>query len=309
MRKPIIAGMVYEKSFMMIAADPGLGKSIVALQAAAELSCALPVFGCLDVPEPRITYHIQLERDASEIFERLAMMEKVIPINYDKLFIDDQLKGINVLKDEHVSMVLSRIKKYCPRPDMIQIDPAYGAVAGGLRDDIPASMFTRFSTILQHELGCSNWINHHTVKDSYSSFTGDKIKKNDPFYGSQWLKAHVTASFYMSARGNGEGVLLEKKKDSHSNLLDEIVLTFDPVTCTSQMDINESKINKRDKLLLYLRACCNSGSKPTVKAMSAASKMTVRYVMELLNEEPFKSHLLPKKDAGKATVFEVRRGI
>lgn len=255
-RPPLIEGLIHEKSVILNSSDPGSGKSVITACMMAQSSLGLPVFGQLYVPRPLFHYYIPFERGAQEIEERFKHIEAVIPINYDNINVNENFMGMNVNNEKHAEDIITNIKADVERIgkpiDVLYLDPIISAVAGGLGNEEKASLFTRFSTRLQVEFNCAIWMNHHTTKETYSS-DGGKIEKDDPFYGSQYLKAHCTGGFYMRRGQRDKGPTLFNKKDSHSCLLPQISLTYDPDTYTVFMDGMDHAIPVKDRLLMVYR--------------------------------------------------------
>src|SRR3990167_6813869 len=108
-RKALIEGFLYERSILMISADPGAGKSTLTAQAIAQMSCGLPVFGCLFVPRPIQCYYISFERGREEILERLKVMQDIIPMDFSNIYINDSFIGYNVLDLTHADFIINSI--------------------------------------------------------------------------------------------------------------------------------------------------------------------------------------------------------
>ena len=195
-RPSIIEGLLYENSILLISSDPGTGKSTLVANAIAQLSCGLPVFGSLHVPRPVKCYYIPFERGSQEIRERLKLIRESVPFNTDNIFIFENLDIVapNLYDIDDQNFLLNSIEKDCTRPDIVFYDPIYASVQGGLSDETKVSIFTRFNTRLMARFKCSTWLNHHTGKRSYDS-KGLPIEKEDPYYGSIFLKAHCTGSY------------------------------------------------------------------------------------------------------------------
>jgi len=244
-RPELVEGFLYEKSCIMLAADPGCGKSILTLQLAMSASIGAPLFGILNIPRPLRTYYIQRERPKEEILERMEAMQNVLKWDKHSIVIDDGTQPLSFVKEKHGDFIIRRIMKHTP--DIIIIDPLY-AGHSGLKDEETVSKLCGFLNILQFKTGASLVINHHTIKSSYTQ-KGDKIEKDDPFYGSQFIKAFITGSYHVTRLGNG--ILLTNKKDSHSNLLNKIELAYDHESYTLMGKV--SKMGSADRLQLLLR--------------------------------------------------------
>lgn len=255
-REALIEGLLYENSVTMIASEPGAGKSVLIANVMARLSVGLPVFNNLHCPKPRVCYYIPFERGAEEIMERLKHLQTYTAMNYDNMYINEKFIGLNVIQPDHADTIIKTIfhDTINNPPDLIIIDPIYAAVSGGLSTDEKASQFCRFSARLQSIFHCSIWLNHHTVKETYSSFDGQKIGKDDPFYGSQWLKAHCTASYHMKRKKEG-GITLTQKKDSYGNLIEEIDLGYNEDDYSLFNLESDTDISKKTKILNFIRNC------------------------------------------------------
>lgn len=226
-RKAIAEGFLYEHTIVMVAADPGVGKSTISTQIAIELSSGLPILGLYRVERPQKVLYIQTERPILEFLERAYVINSKLPINFDTLVVTDEYKVLNLLNFEHVLIFIDCIKRDCPDVDVIFVDPIYPMVSGGLSKDEPASAFTKALSLVQKETGALLYYNHHTSRPMHNS-EGIRVEKDDPFYGSQWLKAHVTASYYM--KESETGVKMVRKKDNYKIMPREILLEYDPET-------------------------------------------------------------------------------
>lgn len=305
-RKSLVEGFLHEYSVLMISADSGTGKSVIMATALAQMTCGSPVFGALQVPRPLRCYYIPFERGRREIEERLLHISSTVKPNYDNLWINDNFMGMNVIERSDADAIVNTIRKDCPNPDVIFIDPIYQSVAGGLSNDEKASMFTRFSTRLQVEFNCTNWLSHHTVKDTFSQQTGKKIEKDDPFYGSTWLKAHCTAAYFMKRDPSNGGVILTCKKDSHSNMIKSFTLGYDPENYISFCDDVDLQIPHFERFKSFINNCFNckkmfifSDLERCLKGVSHATLR--RYLIHPVIKDFIKKH----KNNGKNTLYEV----
>ena len=248
-RQAIAEGLLYEKTVMLISSDPGCGKSTIATQLAVELASGLPLFGFFETTRPHKVFYIQAERDKIEILERLEQIEKVYPINYDNLSITTAYQTLNLMDERHCQLFLKCIERDAKGAEIIFIDPIYATLRGGLKEDKPASIFTSIMRTIQVMLNCTLWLNHHTTKGKFET---DGTPKDDPFYGSQWLKAFCTGAYYLKENSDKDGVDLIKKKDNYKLLADKISLIYNPETELCHFS-DYSKLSARDRLLNYIR--------------------------------------------------------
>ncbi len=249
-RRALAEGFLYEQTINMFMAEPGIGKSTISTQVAVELAAGLPVFGIFPCPRPLRVMYIQTERNIIELLERLEVINKILSINKENLYITDEYQRFNLLNTEQAKVFLECIIRDCPRADIIFIDPIYATVAGGLKEDVPAAAFTKAMSNLQKATGASLWYNHHTSRPQYGS-DGKKIVKDDPMYGSQWLKAHVTGSMLITPTEHG--VSLVRKKDNYRLLPDTILLDYDAETELCSVKIDELPALERVRNFLRIR--------------------------------------------------------
>lgn len=312
-RPAIIEGFLYEQSVLMVSADPGCGKSTVVACAVAQMSAGLPVFNRLHVPKPVFSYYIPFERGAQEIEERFKHMQGSIPMDFNNICINENFVGYNVVNDQHADELIFNIRKDCEhragRPDLIILDPIYACVSGGLSTDEKASQFVRFSARLVKEFKCSIWMNHHTVKTSYDG-DGKAISKDDPFYGSQWLKAHCTAAYYMK-RDEKDGVVMLKKKDSHGNLISKIPLAYDADSYTSYIAGDfENDLPVKDRAISFLRICRKSKKTFTFREFEACLQgVSTSHARAILNTTPIAESVTKRKTLGQPTLYEVTQDL
>lgn len=232
---PISEGFIYEKQLLMIYSDPGIGKSTILSQIAAELASGLPVFGLFPVPKPIPVLYAQAERSSFEFLKRLETLSKVYTINYDNIYVTDEFQKLNMLTPEHVRLMINVIKRDFPQTKVFMGDPIYCMVSGGLKNDEPASAFTHAMSLLQKEIGCTNIYGHHTVKEQYDR--GVIVDKDDKSYGSRFLKAHITGSFELAKEG--KGVVLSRKKDNYGLLPQHIKLEYSHETGLCTVPLSE----------------------------------------------------------------------
>lgn len=300
-RKIIAEGLLYEKTCIMFSSEPGIGKSTLSIQVAVELASGLPVFGYFDVPEPIKVLYIQAERDIIETIERLKVINVNMKIPVNNLAITDQYQKLDLMNPRHAELFIECIKRDCPNAKVIFIDPIYATVKGGLKEDVGASHFTRVMSRLQKELGCTIWLNHHTVKQTHEIVEGKKFKKHDPYYGSQWLKAHVTGAYWVEQ--SKDGTIFKNTKDNYSLLQKIIALEYNPETELSY--VIEKNTPSIDKLKRFLKIKLLSKETFVFSDLESNLKLCKRTCRELLMHSCKKGWINEKKSIGKKTIFTV----
>jgi RecA-family ATPase len=285
-RKALVDGLLYEQTIVMVSAPPGLGKSTLATQIAIECAAGIPVFGVLPIMKPLKVLYCQTERPMLEFLERAEIISKTYPIVKENLTVTDAYKIFNLVKEDHMIGLIQCVNRDCPGAEVIFLDPIYPLVAGGLSKDEPASAFCKAISLLQKYTKATIFLNHHTVKPS-SDNSGKAIIRDDPFYGSQWLKALVTGSY--SVYSNENGVTLIRKKDNYRCLRSEIVLEYDPATELSHIPLDEMPIV--DKVRLYLQVKAKDKKEFSFSEMVASLECSNRALRRVLALEDIKGLL------------------
>lgn len=298
-RKALVEGMIYEQAMLMVSASPGLGKSTISSQVAIECAAGIPVFGLLEVPRPLKVLYCQTERSRLEFLERAEIISKTYPIAKDNLVVTDAYKVLNLLKEDHVLGLIQCVQRDCPNVDIIFIDPIYPMVSGGLSKDEPASAFCKAMSLLQKFTGAALYLNHHTVKPTHDQ-DGHTITKDDPFYGSQWLKALVTGSFLL--KENDKGTSLIRKKDNYNCLRDEIHLEYDGATELSHIPITEMPVV--DRVKNFLKSKKSSGQEFSFTEIMDSAKCSTRALRKALAHQEISgiielSHTIKNKNIYK----------
>ena len=254
---PLVEDFLYTPKVTMLAADPGLGKSLISTQLALSCSSATPLFGLLAIPKPVRTYYLQLEGDYEEFIERMRHMRQVIPIDTQNLCWDTT-PVLNILKPDHTEAVIKRIKSW-GSPELIIIDPIYRTVLGGLSKDEPASAFVQFSSQLKDKFHCAQLLIHHTHRPSKDR-DGGLIDEDDPYYGAIWLKAHVDVSYLLKSTSEDHSTsILLNKKSRGANVLKSFALTYHPESMTCSLNLTTSEGDALSRVLTFLNFCKQAG--------------------------------------------------
>lgn len=305
-RPALIEGLVYERTVLLVSADGGAGKSTLVANVIAQASLGLPVFQTLHVPRPLLCYYIPFERGSEEIRERLKHMRQAIPFNTSNIRIfdnDDFLPNLYEKADQ--DFLLGSIAQDCPDrpPDIVFYDPIYQAVAGGLCNEDRVSIFIRFNVRLMKQFGCATWLNHHTGKQSYAS-DGTKIEKDDPYYGSSFLRNHCTGSYYVKVTDNG--TVWMEKKDNLKALLKKLVLTYEDETYTSYFKEHLEGLSASDRLKIVLRQFKSQGASFTFKQVGGCITGVSNARLRQLFYTPHFSDVLKKQiTLGGNTLYTV----
>lgn len=291
-----------------MSADGGTGKSTLAANVLAQASVGLPVFGSMYCPRPLLCYYIPFERGTEEIRERLKYMREVIPFKAENIRLFDNESMIPNLYDRaDQDFLLDSIAKDCPDrpPDIVWYDPIYSAVSGGLCDENKVSVFLRFNTRLMHQFRCATWMNHHTGKQGYAS-DGSKIQKDDPYYGSSFLRNHCTGSYYVKESDDKGGTTWIKKKDNLKALLSKIELEYEDETFTSTMKDDLLGLPAEDRLKVVLRRFKHEHTTFTFKQLEGCvTGVCNSRLRQLLRHPTYTAILKKQKSLGEKSLYTV----
>lgn len=269
----MVEEFLHSRTTTMIAADAGTGKSVVITQAMLQLAAGEPVFGFFHVPRPRYVYYFQLEGSPDETLDRMNAMSDVINIDTGRFYWDAE-SVLNCMDEMSVLETLQQINTWEHIPDVVVLDPIYMAVAGDLKNGEVASALVKFAERLKRMYGCAVIFVHHTHRQKYGN-DGRRIDEDDPYYGSQWLKAHIDVGFHQKSRGGGTaGVELIAKKSRGGDVQSRIALTFDPATFTVRTDTDRSSMSGEDLVLSYLRRCVREGTHADFQGAQEATELS-----------------------------------
>ena len=252
----LIEDFLYARNVLMLAGAPGTGKSIVMTQLALASSTATPLFGVLPIPKPLSVYYLQLEGSENESYARIRRMQEKVHLNTQNLCWDFR-KGLNLLDSRQADQLLLDIASWRP-PDILILDPLYQCVFGEIAKELPSMALIRFVDLVIERFGCAVILNHHTHRESYAPGTGQKIEEEDPFYGSQWLKAYVDTSYLLKPISGKykNRIDLLNKKDRHSACLKQLMLHFDPESDTVSLEVPPGqKSSGYERALAFLLKC------------------------------------------------------
>lgn len=277
---PLIEGLLHRGHVTFMAGEPGGGKSILATQLALSLSSGTRAFGSLAVEGPRRVYYLQLEGSYPDTIDRIRRMRTRVPILTQNLAWDFRT-GLNLLDNTQGAEILIDLANW-GEPDLLVVDPLYQAVFGELSAEMPTKALLRFIDVARARFPqMAILLVHHTRKPSYDK--GMKVKEDDPFYGSQWLKAYVDASYLLTS-GAGrykDHVFLSNKKDRYSVSVKELTLHYDPETDTVDMDIPEDEQSPYERVSRYLAKCKSDERDTHFFEVMAECRISVRHLRRM----------------------------
>ena len=152
---------------------------------------------------------------------------------------------------------------------------------------------------------CATWLNHHTGKATYSS-SGEIIEKDDPYYGSSYLRNHCVGSYYLKSNPDTDGTVFIGKKDNLDLLIKRIILHYEPETYTSYCKDLSAGIVVVDRLKMALRQFKSTRQKFTFRQLEGCLQgVSTSYLRKLLETPPFPTSIKKFTSSGTATYYEV----
>lgn len=231
-RQPLVDEFLYPRRTTFLNAEPGCGKTTVALQIAVSVAAGVPVFDLLAVRAAGRVYYIAFETDEEDFGESLSLIRRHIPFDPANLVIDTEAAGLNVaasskdVADLYNQEALTEcVLRY--QPVLIILDPLYMCVAGDLAKSDAAGAAVNWVNRLGKRSGAAVLVVHHTHRERQNAVTGETVKERDRVYGSQWLRAHPTITWEMTANDDHSGVELVPKKDRYKVCRRRISLLYD----------------------------------------------------------------------------------
>lgn len=141
-KRPLIDGILYENDIVCISAEPGLGKSIMALQIAFNLTTGEPFLETYDVSQPCNVLYVQTEGDRAETVDRIQKMMRGIRLDVGRLY-HLNLPGLCLNVTEDMTQFIELIKTTETHYHIIIIDPLYTTIKGSLLSEETATNWHR----------------------------------------------------------------------------------------------------------------------------------------------------------------------
>ena len=302
----LIEEIMYDESAWMLASDPGIGKSILALQIAMALSCGGKLFNAFQCVKAVPVYYLFLEGSYRRFALRFRQLKQTLPYNPANLFIDE-VEGLNLVDEKHSDMLIDRIHNW-KVPGAIIFDSMYMALPGGglVRDEI-ASAFATQSTYIMRQFRCCNIFLHHTHRSKYSSL-GKKIVEDDRFYGSQFIKAHTNVSYEVTQEDEEAKLkpLFTLRKDNEDCVRKSIQLRYHPEDMTCTLSDDAPNTDALGRIITFLKECKRTGKDTTFQEVCRVCCISRRYAAYLRQHTHIKELVNFVSVNGKSTLWKMK---
>lgn len=298
--KPLVEGFLFENDYVMIAAPPKIGKSILVQQLTCALSSGEPFLETFEVPNAVNVWYFATEGKDEDTKDRLLRMSHALPIDTEKIFLFcsagmrfNTPLGIKLL--EQIEIQWGTLYP----PKVIIIDALYRALKGSLKDDDVVNEFHQTVGALADRYGAAVIIVHHMKKPVYFEGGTRQERSDDDVFGSTFLKASVDQMYWLDKWKPKEGE--EDKK--------EIVLRCDTQRSGNAIEMLKLKLVEPDPLYYKVSSLYSEEIHRVLAVMQHHPKgMTVEQIMKAANLKRSTFYLCAKEleDLGKLVKTNTR---
>ncbi len=217
-REPLVEGFIYKKDYVMLEAEPKVGKTILTQHLTSCMSKGEPFLGVYHIPKPLRVWYFATEGKEDDLKDRWYRINKIVPMDCNNVFLIPTCFAFNSARGiTCLSEIMEKLKEL--PPDIIVIDSVYRAIAGKLTDESVINSFHHQMAILQHEYSCAILLVHHLTKPSYNASTGKKRERGEfDGFGSVFISAAVDHVFRLE----------KMEKEEETNKEDRVL------TCNTQ---------------------------------------------------------------------------
>ena len=252
-------GFIADNSITMLYATDGIGKSLIGIQAALELSSGLPVFKTFDVEKKYKIIYCMAERSIKEPLKRIKSMIQDVDlagkIDFSNFTITTEFQGRDVGNPSEAEALLNKLKEHAEVMEGIDIvffDPLYALVKGDLKDDKAINGVFNFFRRVGNELGANVFFVHHENRGSRE--VGATSRTGQDFYGNKFISGLCTAVWHMvKPKDDQFKTIILNEKDSESCLLQKFSLIYDPEFNTVRADTSVSPKNRKILIEQFLK--------------------------------------------------------
>lgn len=294
----IVEGLIFKDTVNIFYSDPGVGKSVFAVNMMASMSGGWPVFGMFPMKRYARCSYLQLEGSKDEQLGRLKDISNIIPIDYEHiawhtnpLFVENQYSVQQIIKE------LDQFK-----PEVVFVDSFYCLTNKGLSKEEGFLPVRQLIKQLRSHTNAAFIILHHAQKPQYEK--GKKVEKDDPFLGSQYMKAFADMMIYCKRDSKTKTILEVTKPHRNNEGITKITLSFDKMTWTVKAIPEETSKSSTAVIADFLRSEFSKGKDVKVEDIVKATGFTMRHIRRLKNDAHF-NHLCDFHEIeGKATVWK-----
>lgn len=219
-KDPIIEHILYKGDTICIAAEPGVGKTVLALQMIANLTTGTSFLDEFIISRPYKVLLLQTEGDRCETMNRFESISKGMPINYEN-FVHMNIDGICLNTKEGCDKFLEMARLPKMLYDVIMIDPLYTTVKGSLSSDDVATDWIRAKRSIKKEFKGASFviINHESVKPRIVDGKVMAKSKKDSFGSTFWS---ADFNYFYTLRVKDNLFTFESGKERNKYIIDKV---------------------------------------------------------------------------------------
>lgn len=293
----IAEGLIFKDTVNIFYSEPGAGKSVIALNMLASMSGGWPVFGMFPMRRFYKCMFMQLEGSKDEQLGRLKDVWRQIKIAPENIaWYSEPL----LIEDLHSQQEAKKaIEEY--KPEIVFIDSFYCLTTRGLSKEEGFLPVRNLLRQIKEKYGVTLIIMHHAQKPQYDG--QQKVKKDDPFLGSQYMKAFADFMVHCKRESKNKTVLEVTKAHRNNEGVKSITLTFNPMNWTVQAIETENEKTANVLIAEYLRESFKTKTEITTKDIIAGTGLTNRHIRRLKNDRHFHHLCEFKEEHGHETLW------
>jgi hypothetical protein len=297
-QEAIVEGIIFKNTVNIFYSDPGVGKTVIGINMLASMSAGFPVFGYFPMKRFAKCSYLQLEGSKEENLGRLKELHS--EISFDCHNIAWHSNPVFVENEDSQETMFKELQEF--QPEVIFIDSFYCMTSKGLSKDegfLPARQLVQR---IKSNTGAAIIIFHHSTKPQHDQL-GAEVEKEDPFMGSQYLKAFADMMVRIKRAGDNKVLMKVTKASRNNEGVREIALRFNKINWTVLAIPEETTQSAIGEIIKYLKKEFAKGSEVTIDMIVKATSYTKRHIRRLRNDGHF-NHIADFKESdGKSTVW------
>ena len=283
-QEAIVEGLIFKDTVNIFYSEPSCGKSVIAVNMLASMSSGQPVFGIFPMKRGVRCSYLQLEGSRDEQLGRFKEMMVEIKPNLENICWHDSPLFVENSQSQHEMM--ADLLKF--KPEVIFIDSFYCLTSRGLSTEEGFLPVRQLLKMVKDKTGATLIILHHSAKPQYEN--GEKVQKDDPFLGSQYLKAFADFMMHLKRAGENKVIMRTTKASRNNEGIKEIALMFNKLNWTVLAIESETSKNAVGEISDYVKHSFKSLPEVTTDMIAKSLGYTKRHIRRLINDGHF-NHL------------------
>ena len=311
----MVDGLVAKNSLNMWYASDGVGKSVLALEAALEQAHKLPVFGHLECYDRYNVIYVVGERHMNEPLHRIKIMSEKYNFDFRNFHITGKFQGYNLANEKNHLICLQTLKDIADAQfggvvHQIYFDPLNSLCNGDMKEDSVVASLRMFLSLVMNHFNCAVTFTHHENRGHRNTKTGKR--EGMDFYGNKFLSTMSTSVIHIKEKH--KGTIFVKEKDSYTCIYSPIPLNFDSEFFLSIMDEEHTPITKTVTILKYLNEMFAKGktfSKYDLECFAASIELdlTNSLLNKIISSQIKSKKIVNLKSSGTNATYKVLSAI